>query len=95
MTKYIVHADTDYCGTDNDYLIEAKDLYEAEQIGYDIGYDNATMFFDVVSQEDLDSYMEDEDFDDSTYITDEQWSYYVEEYNPKIHDPESDYPNQV
>lgn len=92
MKKFVVHTYTDYCGTDNYGVINAKDEYEAYDIARDIAYENALQYFDIVTDDEMEE-LEINDADTSDFITDEQWGYEVDEYDPAVHYPIEDYEN--
>lgn len=86
MTWYVAHLDTGYCGTDNYVVFEADDEFQADSMLEELVYENATQYFEIVSAEDYDAMVEDENFDDSNYISEDGIYGSIEEYNHEVHD---------
>lgn len=85
MPFYVAHSDTNFCGTDNYEVFEVDNDAMAEDALAEIVYDNATQYFTVVSADEYADMEEDENFDDSGYVSEEDIYGEVEVYNPKIH----------
>jgi len=83
--KFFIKVDTDYCGTDNYFVVEAEDEVKASFIANELAYENAISFFNVVADEEIILAEENEE-DTSDMITDEQYNYSIEEYVPEEHD---------
>ncbi len=78
--KYFVKVDTEYCGTDDYYVVFTDTEDKAQDIASNLAYENAiSSGFIFVEPDELEGM-------DGTYISDEQISYTLEEYNPEEHD---------
>ena len=85
---YVARVDTSYCGTEEHHIFAASNETGADSYAQELAYENASSFFEVLDDETLAEYEEDlgDDFDISNYLLEEDISYYVEDYNPEIHD---------
>lgn len=85
MTLYVACLDTAYCGTTNYELFEAENISKAENYLSELVYENACQYFEVVSVDDYADMVEDENFDDSGYISEDDMYGDIEEYIPRLH----------
>jgi hypothetical protein len=84
MNWYVVHVGTDFCGTDDFILVEAESDEDVDVEA--LAYANASQYFEVLFPDELQELREeDPEFDDSDYITTEQYFGDIEEYDPEKH----------
>ena len=80
MRKYFIHASTEWSGTDEYDLIEAKDEEDADEQAMEIALDNYNSYSNIWEQEQEDA--EEGGFD---WIDGEHYEWSVEVYNPEKH----------